>query len=193
LRTFGNRSRMSGSASLIRRSKIDHGLKPGLGPGPDGPAEGRASFPASPIPRLQTAIAPSAPTISTALTHCLTLPHRTEAAPAPLVATIPPSVANRPLEGIGGKRSPAARAALLSSWAVMAALVHAVWRAGSSSSRRGSTPVRSTTTPRPTLPPPIPLPAPRGTSAMRPAAAQRTSACRSATSAGTATASGTMR
>ena len=66
-------------------------------------------------------------------------------APAALVDSMPPSVAQRPLDGSGGSRSPARSAAMFSSASVTLALARARRAGPSTVSRRGSA-VRSTTT-----------------------------------------------
>src|SRR5215203_6753290 len=99
-----------------------------------------------------------------------TLPYRTDLGPAALVDTIPPSVAQRQLDGSGGSLRPCTAAAAWRSCRVTLQLVTAVRDEGSTRSCLGI-PVRSTIKPSPTFPPPMALPAPRGMRATLSAAA----------------------
>src|SRR6185437_3721754 len=110
-------------------------------------------------PRRTVARVPSSNTQSSAITHRRVGPYLSECAPDALVDTIPPTVQNAPLDGSGGKRRPALRAAVSTSCHVIPGPTEIV-RFATSTADMPRMRLRSTITPSPMAPPAIPLPDP---------------------------------
>ena len=143
-------------------------------------------------PRTSRALDPSAKMQSSAVTHGRVEPYRSECAPAAFVETIPPMVANFPLDGSTGKRSPLASAVAFTESRSAPGSASIFFR---STSTRPIALIllRSTMTPDPRAPPAILVPDPRGVMGIPHSRAHDTIDKTSSASRGIATACGTRR